>query len=156
MACVVGAFWKRLGTCVRSFGFVKARVGGVCAANAFGSRRGALSRIWSYLEDLRGRRRGARVVDADDADEGGAGTGGFLVETFNHLSKQVKTVAHRKLLQEESISGCEPKSLPYLLCQMNLLLHGLDAPHIDPENALRFKQPRSLQSRILLAFAQPV
>jgi type I restriction enzyme M protein len=68
-----------------------------------------------------------------------AGTGGFLVETFNHLSKQVKTVGHRKLLQEESIFGCEPKSLPYLLCQMNLLLHGLDAPHIDPGNALRFK-----------------
>lgn len=68
-----------------------------------------------------------------------AGTGGFLVETFRHLSKQVKTVAHRKFLQEESIYGCEPKSLPYLLCQMNLLLHGLDAPHIDPANALRFK-----------------
>src|SRR6185312_1426534 len=30
-------------------------------------------------------------------------------------------------------------SLPYLLCQMNLLLHGLDAPQIDPGNALRFK-----------------
>src|SRR6185295_17883625 len=33
--------------------------------------------------------------------------------------------------------GSEPKSLPYLLCQMNLLLHGLDAPQIDPGNALR-------------------
>lgn len=68
-----------------------------------------------------------------------AGTGGFLVEAFNHLSKQVKTVAHRKRLQEDSIFGAEPKSLPYLLCQMNLLLHGLDAPHIDPGNSLRFK-----------------
>jgi type I restriction enzyme M protein len=68
-----------------------------------------------------------------------AGTGGFLVESYNHLSEQVKTVAHRRLLQEESLFGCEPKSLPYLLCQMNLLLHGLDAPHIDPGNALRFK-----------------
>jgi type I restriction enzyme M protein len=68
-----------------------------------------------------------------------AGTGGFLVESFNHLSRQVKTVAHRKRLQEESIFGAEPKSLPYLLCQMNLLLHGLDAPHIDPGNSLRFK-----------------
>jgi type I restriction enzyme M protein len=68
-----------------------------------------------------------------------AGTGGFLVEAFNHLSEQVKTVAHRRLLQEESLFGCEPKPLPYLLCQMNLLLHGLDAPHIDPGNALRFK-----------------
>src|SRR5271169_5052538 len=68
-----------------------------------------------------------------------AGTGGFLVEAYNHLSKQVKTVAHRKRLQEESIFGAEPKSLPYLLCQMNLLLHGLDAPRIDPGNSLRFK-----------------
>jgi len=68
-----------------------------------------------------------------------AGTGGFLVEAYNHLSEQVKTVAHRRMLQEESLFGCEPKSLPYLLCQMNLLLHGLDAPDIDPGNALRFK-----------------
>lgn len=68
-----------------------------------------------------------------------AGTGGFLVEAYNHLSEQVKTVAHRRMLQEDSLLGCEPKSLPYLLCQMNLLLHGLDAPLIDPGNALRFK-----------------
>jgi len=68
-----------------------------------------------------------------------SGTGGFLVEAFNHLSQQVKTVADRKILQEKSLFGCEPKTLPYLLCQMNLLLHGLDAPQIDPLNALRFK-----------------
>jgi type I restriction enzyme M protein len=67
------------------------------------------------------------------------GTGGFLVEAFNHLSKQVKTVADRRMLQAESLFGCEPKPLPYLLGQMNLLLHGLDAPQIDPGNALRFK-----------------
>src|SRR5881296_3286071 len=67
------------------------------------------------------------------------GTGGFLVEAFNHLSKQVKTVADRRLLQEKSLFGCEPKTLPYLLCQMNLLLHGLDAPQVDPGNSLRHK-----------------
>ncbi|MGA9451751.1 MAG: class I SAM-dependent DNA methyltransferase [Verrucomicrobiia bacterium] len=68
-----------------------------------------------------------------------SGTGGFLVEAFNHLSQQVKTVADRKILQTQSLFGCEPKTLPYLLCQMNLLLHGLDAPQIDPGNSLRFK-----------------
>jgi type I restriction enzyme M protein len=52
---------------------------------------------------------------------------------------QVKTVTDRKVLQTQSLFGCEPKPLPYLLCQMNLLLHGLDAPQIDPGNALRFK-----------------
>src|SRR5437016_12740383 len=41
------------------------------------------------------------------------GTGGFLVESFAHLSKQVKTVAHRQVLQEKSLFGCEPKTLPF-------------------------------------------
>jgi len=68
-----------------------------------------------------------------------SGTGGFLVEAYNHLASQVKTVADRKILQEQSLFGCEPKPLPYLLCQMNLLLHDLDAPQIDPGNALRHK-----------------
>lgn len=66
------------------------------------------------------------------------GTGGFLVEVFSYLSKQVKTVGDRKTLQENSIFGGEAKPLPYLMGQMNLLLHGLEAPQIDPENSLRF------------------
>jgi type I restriction enzyme M protein len=68
-----------------------------------------------------------------------AGTGGFLVETFNHLSRQVKTIEDRRKLQQESIFGGEAKPLPYLLAQMNLLLHGLDAPNIDSGNSLRFR-----------------
>jgi len=67
------------------------------------------------------------------------GTGGFLVETYQHLEKQCQTVSDRQMLQDESIRGGEAKPLPYLLCQMNLLLHGLEAPNIDPENSLRFK-----------------
>jgi type I restriction enzyme M protein len=67
------------------------------------------------------------------------GTGGFLVEAYSHLAKQVKTVADRKVLQGKSLFGGEAKTLPYLLCQMNLLLHGLDSPQIDPGNSLRFK-----------------
>src|SRR4030042_7015619 len=54
------------------------------------------------------------------------GTGGFLVETFNHLEKQCKTVQQREILQTKSILGGEAKPLPYLLAQMNLLLHGLE------------------------------
>ncbi|MDR0996897.1 MAG: type I restriction-modification system subunit M [Zoogloeaceae bacterium] len=67
------------------------------------------------------------------------GTGGFLVEAYKHLALQVKTVADREILQTASVRGCEPKPLPYLLCQMNLLLHGLDAPQIDAGNALRHR-----------------
>jgi type I restriction enzyme M protein len=86
-----------------------------------------------FMVEVSDPRLGETVLDP------ASGTGGFLVEAFNHLSKQVRTVADRRRLQSESIFGCEPKSLPYLLGQMNLLLHGLDAPQIDPGNALRFK-----------------
>lgn len=67
-----------------------------------------------------------------------AGTGGFLVESFEHLQKQCKKAEDFKHLQHGSLSGIEPKTLPYLLCEMNLLLHGLEYPEIDSENALRF------------------
>lgn len=86
-----------------------------------------------FMVEVTDPRLGETVLDP------ASGTGGFLVEAYNHLEKQVKTVADRKRLQNDTITGCEPKSLPYLLCQMNLLLHGLDAPQIDPGNALRFK-----------------
>ncbi|HLW07931.1 MAG TPA: N-6 DNA methylase [Marinilabiliaceae bacterium] len=67
-----------------------------------------------------------------------SGTGGFLVEAFDYLKKQAKTVEQRQTLQRNSIVGGEPKSLPFLLCQMNLLLHGLEYPNIDSGNSLRF------------------
>lgn len=67
-----------------------------------------------------------------------AGTGGFLVEAFQHLQKQCKRADDFAHLQKGSLFGIEPKPLPYLLCQMNLLLHGLEYPEIDPGNALRF------------------
>lgn len=66
------------------------------------------------------------------------GTGGFLAEAFEHMKSQVKSVEDRGLLQRNSIFGIEAKSLPYLLAQMNLTLHGLEYPQIDPGNALRF------------------
>ena len=86
-----------------------------------------------FMVEVTDPRLGETVLDP------ASGTGGFLVESYNHLEKRVKTVADRKRLQNDTITGCEAKSLPYLLCQMNLLLHGLDAPQIDPGNALRFK-----------------
>ncbi|MCC7463509.1 MAG: SAM-dependent DNA methyltransferase, partial [Gammaproteobacteria bacterium] len=58
------------------------------------------------------------------------GTGGFLVETYDHLAPQVATPEQRRILQRDSLYGQEAKSLPYMLAQMNLLLHGLEAPQI--------------------------
>jgi type I restriction enzyme M protein len=65
-----------------------------------------------------------------------AGTGGFLVECFEHLRPQVQTVEERRMLYEHTLYGTEAKPLPYLMAQMNLVLHGLDAPQIDYANSL--------------------
>src|SRR6266446_6568322 len=60
-----------------------------------------------------------------------AGTGGFLVEAFEHLKKQCKKAEDLTRLQKGTLQGVEAKPLPYLLCQMNLLLHGVEYPEID-------------------------
>ncbi len=67
------------------------------------------------------------------------GTGGFLVEAYAHLEKQCKTVEDRRTLQEQTIFGGEAKPLPYMLCQMNLLLHGLEYPRVAYGNSLARK-----------------
>lgn len=85
------------------------------------------------------------IVKAVDPEPGevvldpAAGTGGFLVETHEHLRPLAGTVEEFERLQRSTIYGIEAKPLPYLLCQMNLLLHGIESPQIDPLNALRFR-----------------
>src|SRR4030043_980914 len=85
-----------------------------------------------FMVEVTDPRLGETILDP------ACGTGGFLVETYNHLEKQCKTVQDRDILQTKSILGGEAKPLPYLLAQMNLLLHGLEYPKIDPLNSLRF------------------
>lgn len=64
------------------------------------------------------------------------GTGGFLVEAYDHLAPQVATPEQRRTLQRATLYGQEAKPLPYMLAQMNLLLHGLEAPQIAYGNTL--------------------
>ena len=64
------------------------------------------------------------------------GTGGFLVEAYDHLAPQVSSPDNRRRLQRETLFGQEAKPLPYMLAQMNLLLHGLEAPQIAYGNTL--------------------
>lgn len=64
------------------------------------------------------------------------GTGGFLVEAYDHLAPQVTTPEQRRTLQRDTLYGQEAKPLPYMLAQMNLLLHGLEAPQIAYGNTL--------------------
>lgn len=86
-----------------------------------------------FMVNVTNPRLGETVLDP------ACGTGGFLTDAFMHLAPQADTVEKRRILQEESIMGGEAKSLPFLLSQLNLLLHGMHAPRIDAGNALRFR-----------------
>lgn len=63
------------------------------------------------------------------------GTGGFLVESLEELGDKADSTAARMQLQRD-LRGIEKKPLPYLLCLMNLILHGIDSPTIVRNNAL--------------------
>lgn len=63
------------------------------------------------------------------------GTGGFLVSALNHMKEEVSNVASNEVLQK-SFYGVEKKSLPYLLCTTNMLLHDINEPRIIRGNSL--------------------
>ncbi|WP_149263385.1 N-6 DNA methylase [Actinomadura sp. K4S16] len=68
------------------------------------------------------------------------GTGGFLVEAYTELT-ELPSGQKLGILQQEKLwrdlRGIEKKPLPYLLCMMNLILHGITEPNILHTNALR-------------------
>jgi len=72
---------------------------------------------------------GERVLDP------ACGTGGFLVETLEHLRPTLSSVEELRAL-EGDLRGIEKKPLPYLLGMMNLLLHEVQQPHLTRGNAL--------------------
>jgi type I restriction enzyme M protein len=81
-----------------------------------------------------------------------AGTGGFLIETLEHLRAEATSVAQRDRLYE-SLRGFEKKALPYLLSTMNMLLHEVDVPRISLGNSLQTlmaNRSRSTQVDVVL------
>ncbi|MGI6556223.1 MAG: type I restriction-modification system subunit M [Pseudoramibacter sp.] len=63
------------------------------------------------------------------------GTGGFIVSWLKQLAPQVRTTED-EMAVNRSIYGIEKKQFPYMLCVTNMLLHGVERPRIDHDNAL--------------------
>jgi len=63
------------------------------------------------------------------------GTGGFLVGAFEHMRAQAKTGPELRSIKDK-LRGFEKKPMPFLLCQMNMLLHEIDRPNVVRGNAL--------------------
>lgn len=83
-----------------------------------------------FMVEVTDPRIGETVLDP------ACGTGGFLTAAFDHMQRQCQSVQDETILQTQTLQGVEVKPLPYLLAQMNLLLHGLNAPDVQKTNSL--------------------
>ena len=68
--------------------------------------------------------------------DGAAGSAGFLVEAFRYLNTGKLSSKDFITLQTRTFYGKEKKSLAYIIGIMNMILHGVEAPHIIHTNTL--------------------
>lgn len=73
----------------------------------------------------------------DKIYDGAVGSAGFLCEAFDYL-KESKSLTTKDIetLQKRTFYGSEKKSLAYIIGTMNMILHGVEAPHIVHTNTL--------------------
>jgi type I restriction enzyme M protein len=69
--------------------------------------------------------------------DGAVGSAGFLCEAHDYLrSKPNLTTSDLETLQKRTFYAKEKKSLAYVIAIMNMILHGIEAPHIIHTNTL--------------------
>lgn len=82
------------------------------------------------------------VVDQIDPKPGEAimdpavGTAGFLLESYRHATDDASATEVEQTAAK--LRGVEKKSMPFLLAEMNLLLHGVHRPNLQLGNSLSF------------------
>jgi type I restriction enzyme M protein len=102
-----------------------------------------------FIVDRIDPKPGERVLDP------AAGTGGFLVQSFEHMTASNDLTAAQLKAAREGIRGIEKKPLPYLLCLMNLLLHGIDRPDVVESNALAFSLAEMKRNGVDVVITNP-
>jgi type I restriction enzyme M protein len=86
--------------------------------------------VTQFMVDILNPQLGESVFDP------ACGTGGFLVNSIEHIKKQFKTAKDSVRLQG-TIHGVEKKPLPHMLAMTNMMLHGIDVPtNIRHDNTL--------------------
>ncbi|RLB32582.1 MAG: N-6 DNA methylase [Deltaproteobacteria bacterium] len=64
------------------------------------------------------------------------GTGGFLAQAYQHMMQKVTTATDIEILKTRTFYGREKEDLVYPIALANLVLHGIDEPHIWHGNTL--------------------
>ncbi|MCP4195656.1 MAG: SAM-dependent DNA methyltransferase [Proteobacteria bacterium] len=92
--------------------------------------------VTQFMADMTDPQLGGVVLDP------ACGTGGFLTCALENMRKHVQTPEDLETLNS-SIRGIEKKPLPHLLAITNMILHGVEAPKIERDNALSRRPYRS-------------
>lgn len=86
--------------------------------------------VTKFITEMVAPKLGESVLDP------ACGTGGFLSSAIDILHEQAKTPEDMALI-EKSIHGVEKMQLPYSLCIVNMMLHGIENPvNIRYDNTL--------------------
>jgi type I restriction enzyme M protein len=64
------------------------------------------------------------------------GTGGFLAQSYQHMQPRVKSATDIEILKTSTFYGREKENLVYPIALANLVLQGIDQPHIWHGNTL--------------------
>ena len=87
--------------------------------------------VTQFMVEMTDPKLGDEILDP------ACGTGGFLVNTIEHIRGRYVNNPEQEAQLQRSIHGVEKKPLPHLLCTTNLLLHGLDVPtQVKRDNTL--------------------
>lgn len=83
------------------------------------------------------------------------GSGGFLVESFDYIQEQLKTIGVKEwdILQNKTFSGQEKTPLPYLIGTMNMMLHRILVPNLTRSNTFMediHNLPESSKKEVIL------
>ena len=84
-----------------------------------------------------------QVVDpkiGDTVYDPGCGTGGFLAQAYEHMAGEanakIENASQLDTLKKETFFGREKENLVYPIALANLVLHGIDYPHLWHGNSL--------------------
>ncbi len=86
--------------------------------------------VVKFMTDIIDPKLWEKVIDTS------CGTGWFLVDTYEHIKKQCKSVDDEKILNENTLFWYEKKPISYFLWVLNLILHWVDNPNIIRWNTL--------------------
>lgn len=78
--------------------------------------------------------------------DGAVGTGGFLIQAFEYLREKIEKTGDWERLQYHTFFGNEKTPLAYIMCMMNMILHGMESPNIGKTNTLT-QNIRDIQER---------